>query len=193
MAQPTRYKPYLSPLLKKLKRGPAVTLPKDAGLIIAYTCIGKESEIVELGTGSGFLTVQLANIAKKVTTYERREEFAKTAESNFKKLEMENIELKLRDAHDGIDEKNVDLVMIDLPDAEKAAKPAYDSLKEGGFIAAHCLHLEQARLLAVECQKYFSDVFMIEGLVREYEIKERGTRPRNIGLMHTAYLVFARK
>jgi len=188
-----QFKPYLSPLLKKLKRGPAVTLPKDAGLIIAYTSIGKDSEVVELGTGSGFMTVQLANIAKKVTTYEKREEFAKVAESNFKKLDMKNIELKLRDAHEGIDEKNVDLVMIDIRDAEKAAKPAYDSLKEGGFIAAHCLHIEQANLLAMECQKYFSDVFMIEGLVREYEVKERGTRPKNIGLMHTAYLVFAQK
>ena len=66
--KPTRIAPYLSPLLKRLKRGPAVTLPKDAGMIIAYTSIGKESRVIELGSGSGFLTAQFANIVKEVVS-----------------------------------------------------------------------------------------------------------------------------
>ena len=67
---------HFPPLLKKLKRGgPAVTIPKDAGMIIGYTGIGKNSRIVELGSGSGFMTVQFANIAKEVVSYEKRKEF----------------------------------------------------------------------------------------------------------------------
>ena len=85
-------------LLKKLKRGgPAVTLPKDAGMVIAYSGIGKDSKVVELGTGTGFMTVQLANIAKEVITYEKRKEFAELAAANIKKAGIRNVEIKEQD------------------------------------------------------------------------------------------------
>jgi tRNA (adenine57-N1/adenine58-N1)-methyltransferase len=62
-------------LLKKSKRGgPAVVLPKDAGLVIGYTGIGKNSKVVELGSGSGFMSMYLGNICKLVVSYEKREE-----------------------------------------------------------------------------------------------------------------------
>jgi len=52
-------------ILMKLKRGPQVILPKDAGMIIAISGIGKESVCVDAGAGSGWLAVTLGNIAKK--------------------------------------------------------------------------------------------------------------------------------
>ena len=62
---------HFPPLLMKLKRGgPAITQPKDAGLIIGYTGLGKNSKVLELGSGTGFMTVQLANIAKEVVSYD---------------------------------------------------------------------------------------------------------------------------
>ncbi len=197
MKKPARVAPYLSPMLQKLKRGPAVTLPKDAGLIIAYTNLGKESRIIELGSGSGFLTSQFANIAKEVVSYEKRKEFLDIAESNVKRLGFENVTFKLRDVlgEEGIDEKNedFDLVFCDIAEAEKTVLSALKALRKGGFLAAHCLHVEQARALVMECKKYFNDVQMIESIVREYEVDERGTRPKHLGLMHTAYLIFAMK
>jgi tRNA (adenine57-N1/adenine58-N1)-methyltransferase len=187
--------PYLSPILRKLKRGPAVTIPKDAGLIIAYTGIGKESRIIELGSGSGFLTAQFANIAKEIVSYEKREEFLKIAEGNIKKLGFSNVIFKHRDVLGGIDEndESFDLVFCDIAEAEKTVEFALRALRKGGFVAAHCLHIEQASKLAMECKKYFSEVQIVESIVRDYEFDERGTRPKHIGLLHTAYLVFARK
>ena len=197
MAKPTPIVPYLSPLLRKLKRGPAVTLPKDAGMIIAYTGIGKDSRVVELGSGSGFLTVQFANIVKEVISYEKREEFLKIAEGNVKRCGFTNVTFKHRDVLEpnAIDEKDgsFDLVFCDIAEAEKVVPHAHAALKLGGFLAAHCLHVEQAKALVLETQKTFSEVSMVESIVREYEVNERGTRPKHIGLMHTAYLVFARK
>ncbi|MGC9005915.1 MAG: rRNA adenine N-6-methyltransferase family protein, partial [Candidatus Micrarchaeia archaeon] len=70
-----RIKPRLNDFLKKLKRGPAVVLPKDFGMIVAYSGVNRESTVVDIGGGSGFLALSLARIAKKVVTYERREEF----------------------------------------------------------------------------------------------------------------------
>ena len=193
--KPTRIAPYLSPLLKRLKRGPAVTLPKDAGMIIAYTSIGKESRVIELGSGSGFLTAQFANIVKEVVSYEKRDEFLKIAESNIKRSGFDNVTFKLRDVLEGIDEKDesFDLVFCDIAEAEKTVQFAYEALRKGGFLTAHCLHIEQAKALVLEARKSFEDVFVVENVVRDYEVRDFGTRPRHMGLLHTAYLVFARK
>lgn len=180
--------------LEKLKRGgPAVTLPKDAGLVIAYSGIGKDSKVVELGTGTGFMTVQLANIAKKVITYEKRKEFAELAAANIKKAGLKNVEIKEQDVLEGFDEKDADLVFCDIAEAEKTVENAHAALKKDGCFAAHCLNIEQAKKLVLELKKHFKDVFMTECITREYEIRDFGTRPKHFGLMHSAYLVFARK
>jgi tRNA (adenine57-N1/adenine58-N1)-methyltransferase len=187
---------HFPPLLKKLKRGgPAVTIPKDAGLLIAYTGVGKESRVIELGSGTGFMTVQFANIAKEVVSYEKREEFLKIAQDNVKRAELDNVTFKFRDVLTGIDENDGswDVVFCDIPDAEKIVDNAYAALKKGGYLAAHCLQSEQAKALHLAVEKKFAEVFTIEGIVREYEAREFGFRPKHFGLMHTAYLVFARK
>jgi len=187
---------HFPPILKKLKRGgPAVTLPKDAGLIIAYTGIGKDSKVIELGSGTGFMTVQLANIAKEVVSYEKRDEFFELAKDNAKKAGLTNVEFRHRDVFEGIDEKDGawDLVFCDVPGAEKTVEMAHKALKKEGFLAAHCLHAEQAKALHMAAEQVFGEVFTIEGIVREYEAREKGFRPKHFGLSHTAYLVFARK
>ena len=73
---------FLPPAYRRLKRGPQVMLPKDIGMVIAYTGITKESKCVDAGTGSGWLAVSLARVAKEVTSYETREEFMKLAQKN---------------------------------------------------------------------------------------------------------------
>ena len=187
---------HFPPLLRRLKRGgPAVTMPKDAGMIIAYTGIGKDSRVIELGSGTGFMTVQLANIAREVRSYEKRKEFLDLAEANVKRAGLENVSFRLHDVLQGIDESDGswDLVFCDIADAEKIAAFAHAALKRGGYLAAHCLHAEQAKALHLEAAKHFPEVFTMEAMVREYEAREAGFRPKHFGLMHTAYLVFARK
>jgi tRNA A58 N-methylase Trm61 len=164
-------------------------------MIIAYTGIGKDSRVIELGSGSGFLTVQLANVAKEVVSYEKRKEFLDIAEANVKRAGLPNVTFRLHDALHGIEEKDGswDLVACDIADAEKIVPYALEALKKGGYLAAHCLHSEQAKALHLECAKNFSEVFTAEAMMREYEVRDFGFRPAHFGLMHTAYLVFARK
>ncbi len=181
-------------ILKKLKRGPAIIQPKDIGLIVGYTGIGKESVCVDAGAGSGFLTIALANICKKVYSYERKPEFYELAEKNVERTGLENVELKNRDIFEGIDEKEADLVTLDLPEAEKAVAHAHSALKKDGWCVGYLPNVEQAKTFYIECHRNgFSEIFMLEGIVREYEVREYGVRPAHIGLVHTAYLVFARK
>ncbi len=187
---------HFPPLLRRLGRGgPAVTIPKDAGMVIAYSGIGKESMVLELGSGSGFMTVQLANIAKLVRSYEKRKEFLDLAEANVRKAGLTNVEFRLHDVLHGIEENDGtwDLVFCDIADAEKVAAAAHTALRKGGYLAAHCLHSEQAKALHLEAMKQFSEVFSVETIMREYEVREFGFRPKHFGLLHTAYLVFAKK
>lgn len=185
---------HFPPLLKRCRRGgPAVTHPKDAGMVVGYTGIGKNSSVVELGSGSGFMTIQLANIVGKVVTYEKRKEFRELAMHNVEKAGLDNVEFKLRDVFDGIDERDVDLIFCDIAEPEKIADMMHGALKEGGFVAAHCLNIEQAKALHLALEGKFKKVFTVDCTVREYDVRDFGTRPKHFGLMHTAYLVFAKK
>ena len=132
-------------MYRKMKRGPQVILPKDIGIIIAYSGVGKESVCVDAGTGSGWLALSLARICKHVYSYEIREEFIDIAEKNRKMLGLDNVTFKNKDACEKIDEEDVDLVAVDMPGAEKALKNAYNALRPGGIVVGYLPHTEQVK------------------------------------------------
>lgn len=179
---------------RRLKRGPQVILPKDIGMIIAFTGVDKNSVCVDAGTGSGWLAVALARIAKSVTSYDIREEFLKIAEKNREIEGLDNLTLKKGDITKKIDEKEVDLVTIDMPNAEKALKNARKALKEGGYIAGYLPHTEQVgKFVDVLNKLKFNETVTLEVIVRDILVREQGIRPSTKGVWHTAYLVFSRK
>ena len=182
-------------ILKKCKRGPQVILPKDIGIILAYSGIGKSSVAVDAGAGSGWLAVSLANVAKKVTSYEWREEFAELAEKNAKRAGVEEtLSIKRANVLEGISEREIDLITLDLADSDKAVQHAHTALRAGGMVFGYLPHVEQARRFFEACiAAGFEQPQMMEVIVRDYLVRTAGVRPENTGLTHTAYLVFARK
>jgi len=188
--------PLLTDLMeKKLKRGAQVVLPKDASLILAYTGIKPKSKIVDIGGGSGFLSIFLAWFLKdsKIVVYERDERWVKTIKKNLKIVGLKNVKVKKKDAFEGIDEKNVDLITVDIKKPEKIVKFVYESLKIGGWFVAFCPVIEEALNLVKKIKKFgFSQPFLVESIVREWKV-ENGTRPKSKGLLHTGFLLFTRK
>ena len=182
-------------ILRKCKRGPQVVLPKDIGIILAYSGVGKNSLVVDAGAGSGWLAVALANVAKRVESYEWREEFAELAEKNAKKAGVSgSLEIKRKHVFEGIDESEADLVTLDLADADKVVPHAHKALRKGGMVFGYLPHVEQARRFFESCEKEgFGDIQMVECIVRNYLVRSAGVRPENTGLTHTAYIVFATK
>jgi len=184
---------YIPPSYKKLKRGPQVILPKDIGIIIAYSGIDKNSTCVDAGTGSGWLAVSLAKVCKKVTSYELREDFAKIAEKNKVIANVPNLKIKLQDITKGIKEKDIDLVTLDFPGSEKAVRTAHKCLKSGGCIVGYLPNVEQVKKFVTKLNYYkFYEIETFEVIVRDILVRKEGVRPSTKGVWHTAYLTFGR-
>jgi len=181
--------------LKQLKRGPQVVLPKDAFIIIGFAGLNKDSTIIEAGTGSGWFAIEASFFVKKVISYEKNPSFVELAKKNFEKLKINNIELKTKDViQEGFDEKDVDMVFLDMANSHLAIEKALKAIKQDGIIVGYLPHFEQLKIFAQECKKYgLEKIYATEVIQRQILIREAGTRPENIGLMHTAYLLFAKK
>jgi tRNA (adenine57-N1/adenine58-N1)-methyltransferase len=182
---------YFPPLMKKLKRGPQVILPKDLGIIVSMSGMNKDSVVIDAGAGSGYAAIFFASIAHKVITYENHPEFAAFVRKNIERSGLDNITLREKDIFKGVKEK-ADIIHLDLPNAEKIFKSKY-TLKEGGCIVSYLPNVEQVVKFVTTAQKKGFETFTVEVMLRELMIRETGTRPQTKGLMHTGYLTFARK
>jgi len=194
----TVVKPTITDIMFKLaKRAPQVVLPKDASTILAVTGVDKNASVVDAGTGSGFLSMFLANYVGKVSTYERKKEFYKLSSKNIKNSGLGNITAHLGDISKGIKERDVDLITLDMEKPEKVIRIALRALKPGGWITIYCLHVEGMQAVCKELAKrHFSNPTILENIQRNWQIQvgERTwTRPKTAMLGHTGFLVFARK
>ena len=92
--------------LEKMKRGPQTMSPKDIGEIITRTGMNKNSKVLEIGSGSGALTMYMARIAKEIISYDIREDHTKIVKRNLKDFEIENVKLITQDASTEIEEND---------------------------------------------------------------------------------------
>ena len=180
---------HLPPYIRRLKRGPQVILPKDAGIILTYSGVGKNSRVLEAGTGSGYLTRMLANFCKEVITYERDDRFYKLAKKNLS--DVKNVKIKHQDIRDGIRERNLDLIVLDMPGSHEVIPLTYRALKPGGCLVGYNPNMEQVKQFVLKGRETgFVDDITVEVLTREILVREYGVRPASIGITHTAYLSF---
>ncbi|MCG2827946.1 tRNA (adenine-N1)-methyltransferase [Methanothermobacter sp. K4] len=190
-------KPNLSDYLELMERRCSILLPKDIGMICAYTGIVNGSRVVDAGTGAGTVAMYLANVVGEsghVTTYEIREDFAEVAERNIRNFGFKNIEVKNRDIKEGIEEDNLDLVFLDLPGPWELMEELNESLMRGGWAVFYNPYIEQVKILhRVGSKLGFADMRTSEIIEREIEVRRQGTRPRTRMVGHTGYLTFMRK
>jgi len=143
----TALKPTLEDYIMKSSRKTQITYPKDIALIVMFSGIGPGSRVVESGTGTGALTTALAHYVKpngRVYTYEYREEFQKNAEKNLKRTNLfEFVELKSGDVTAGIEERNLDAVILDLAVPWLVVPHAYEALKSSGTLVSFSPTIDQ--------------------------------------------------
>ncbi|HZX45040.1 MAG TPA: tRNA (adenine-N1)-methyltransferase [Candidatus Nanoarchaeia archaeon] len=191
----TLFSPSFIDLYTRIKRAPQIITRKDIGMIIAETGIGKISKVIDSGTGSGALSCFLANICKQVTSYELRPDFAEIAEKNRQMLDLTNLKIKNQDIYNGIDEKNIDVITLDLPEPWKVIDHAKKALKHGGFLVSYSPTIPQVMdfISAIKKDSSLIHIKTTELMQRDWEIEDRKVRPITTQTVHTGFLSFTRK
>ena len=190
--------PTLEDRMMKVKRLTQIIYPKDAAMILLKTGIHSGSQVIECGIGSGALTIAMASAVfpnGRVYSYDRREEFLVNAERNVGEAGLGAVvEFKLRDVTEGFDEKDVDVVILDLPAPWEGVPSAARSMRGGGRIASISPTFNQVEK-TVSSLKKENFVFLetIEVLVRNYLVRTGKTRPYERMVSHTGFLTFGRK
>lgn len=182
--------PEILDFIEKAKRGPQAISLKDCAMIAGYTGIHSGSRIVEAGVGSGILSMFLANIVapEKLISYEIREDFAEIARENFERAGIDNVEIKMKDIYEGIDEKELDLIVLDLPEPWKVVGHAKKSLNIGAFLVSYSPSIEQSKKFCDNLNGFMHET--VECLVRNWDMKV--VRPYSRMLAHTGFITFAR-
>ena len=71
--------------------------------IVSLLDVGEDDKVLEIGTGTGSVTCQMAAICKEVTTIERNDEAIEVAKKNFEKFGLNNVKLIKGKAPEGMD------------------------------------------------------------------------------------------
>lgn len=194
----TALKPLLRDYIMKSVRQTQITYPKDISIIVMFSGIGPGSRVVEAGTGTGALTMALAHYVRPngcVYSYEIRGEFLEVAEKNLKRANLrEFVELKNKDVTIGMDEKDVDAVILDLATPWLVVPHAYKALRPCGTMVSFSPTIDQT-VKTVEALKEnaFTDIETVECLMRGMQVERGKTRPQTLMTGHTGYVTFARK
>ena len=191
-------KPQLRDYIFKSQRKTQITYPKDVALIVMFSGIGPGSQVVEAGTGTGALTTALAHYVKPnghVFSYEIRPEFTETAQKNLQRAGLiDYVTLKNKDVTTGIDETNMDAVVLDLATPWLVVPCAYNALKGSGALVSFSPTIDQVVKTAEALEENkFVDIETIECIMRGMQVERGKTRPETLMTGHTGYLTFARK
>jgi tRNA (adenine57-N1/adenine58-N1)-methyltransferase len=192
-------RPTLSDLAMKVKRTTTIVYPKDTGMMLLGTVVHPGARVIECGSGSGALSVILANFVRpdgRVFSYERRPEFSANARENVKRYGLEEYcEFKVADPElGGFEEKDVDAVFLDLPEPWTVLRAAHDALKGGHSLVSIVPTFEQVRkATSVMEMEGFARIRVKEMMERGILVRASGIRPADRMVGHTIYLIFGHK
>ncbi|MFA4823541.1 MAG: protein-L-isoaspartate carboxylmethyltransferase [Methanoregula sp.] len=172
------------------KRSGAPMLPKDIGLVIAYTGMNHNDDVLDAGTGSGIAAIYFGGVAKTVKTYEIRPEFSTLAMKNITESKLTNVEAVAKDFLDA--EGSYDVVHLDLQIQPEHVRHAFSLLRSGGYLACYTPFIEQMSIVVDEATPLFREVHTHELIEREMTRSKRGTRP-STSVSHSGYVTIARK
>jgi tRNA (adenine57-N1/adenine58-N1)-methyltransferase len=198
-ARLTALRPTLAEYILEMPRGAQVIYPKDIGPILILADIFPGARVLESGVGSGALTSALLRAVGpggSVTGYEIRDDFAQRATQNVHGFLGTDVPLavQVRDVYEGIDEREVDRIILDLPEPWRVVKHAADALVPGGIMLAYLPTILQVGRLREELNSApFSMIESLEVLQRGWHVEGQSIRPDHRMVAHTGFLTVARR
>lgn len=188
-------RPTLSDVVLKMPRGAQVIYPKDLGAILVQADIAPGVRVLEAGVGSGALSMTLLRAGAEVVGYELREDFANRARNNVTAMVGEDApyRIELRDVYEGIDERGLDRIVLDLPEPWQVLPHAEVALRPGGLLCAYLPTINQTgQLRSALADSAFGMPTTLEVLHRTWHVEARSIRPDHRMVGHTGFLTTAR-
>lgn len=194
------FRPTYAHLIPNLPRRAQVIYPKDTAIMLLWGDIFPGASVVEIGAGPGSLAIALLRAigpTGTLVTIENREDHCAMARENVARFfgEAPNWTLQLGDAYEGIAPRNVDRLLMDVPEPWRVLPHAAQSLRPGGVLVGYSPTVIQVKSLvdALRASASFTAIEIIETLLRPWHVKDLSARPEHRMVAHTGFLVFARR
>jgi len=190
-------RPTITDYVLKMPRGAQVVYPKDIGPILVQADIFPGARVLESGLGSGALSTGMLRAGAQITGYEIRDDFEATARENVERFlgtsALEAYQTHVRDVYQGIDETDLDRVVLDLPEPWQVVPHAQEALRLGGIFLAYTPSIIQVSQLheAFE-ESRFGMAETMEVLHRGWHVQGTAVRPDHRMVAHTGFLTHAR-
>lgn len=195
-------RPTLGDYVRQMPRGPQIIYQKDLGNIVSFADIFPGATVIEGGLGSGALTAALLRAVGtegRVITYEIDEAVLPKAMRNIGRVMPvasdgpSNLEVKIGSIYEGIDERDVDRVVLDVPEPWQAVEAIGDALVMGGTMLSFLPTILQVHQLvgALERDGRFQMIESMETLLRTWHVTERSVRPDHRMVAHSGFLTTA--
>ncbi len=188
-------RPTLAEFVLAMPRGAQVIYPKDLGPILILADVFPGARVLEAGVGSGALSMALLRCGADVVGYEVRADFAAKATANVSSFLGAGMPFRVeeRDVYDGIDEVDLDRIVLDLPEPWRVVKHAEVALHPGGILLAYLPSIVQvAQLREALDAGAFGMTRTVEVLERSWHVEGPSVRPDHRMVAHTGFLTAAR-
>jgi protein-L-isoaspartate(D-aspartate) O-methyltransferase len=143
--------------------GQTVSQPYIVALMLELLHLEASSKVLEIGTGSGYQTALLAELAAHVYSVERHAELAHQAQEQLSRLGFTNVSVLVGDGSQGLAEyAPFDAIVVSAAASEIPA-PLFEQLQEGGRMIIPVGPPEQQELQLVRKQQGRPLITVLEG------------------------------
>jgi len=115
-----------------IAKGQTISQPYIVGLMTELLALNSSDSVLEVGTGSGYQTAILAELAKQVISVERHSTLAAAAQALLERLGYWNVQVKVGDGSIGVpDVAPYDAIMVAAA-SPRIPESLWQQLAEGG-------------------------------------------------------------
>lgn len=194
------FRPSLPQLVPNLPRSAQVIYPKDIGPILLWADLFPGARVIEAGVGAGALSMALLRAIGQngqLISYEIREDFADLARKNVARYfgPAPNWTVKLANVATELVDREIDRIILDLPEPWHAIQPAWSALRPGGILLCYLPTVLQVKNLidGLRDDGRFACIETSETLMRFWHFKGMSARPQHRMVAHTGFITSARR